>query len=153
MCIVPMAAVAILLFARWLTQMGRAPEFLFAARICSAVNRRPGSRTYWRRIVRDFSLITEIADANGVVRHVDMRCPHLASDLLSEFTTTRGGEWLEAVGEHRWRVRAERLVGSSPRLAGIEVTINYDRDYGVRVEATRKPVTVTTERSPQPPSA
>ena len=145
-----MAAVVLFMCARWLTQMARAPEFLFAAKICSAVNRKPGSRTYWRRIVRDFSLITEIVDAKGVVRYVDMRCPHLAGDVLADFTTARGGEWLESIGECKWRVRADRLVKMGSRFAGIEVTIDYDKKFGTRIAVTKKTLPVSEARSPLP---
>ena len=118
LCIALVATIATLVGARWVIQMIRAPEFLFAARICSANSHRPGPRKYWRRIVRDFSFITQIADATGVVRRVEMLCPRLAEDVLAAFTTDSGSKWLELIQEHRWRVSAERLRKRGFALCG-----------------------------------
>lgn len=150
MYVASIAAVLAFMLGRWLTQMARAPEFLFAAKVCAAVKRKPGSRTYWRRIVRDFSLISEIADANGVVRNVEMRCPHLGGGVLADFTTARGGEWLEAIAEDRWRVRSDRLKKLGPRFTGIEVTIYFDKNFGSRIAAIRRPVATDEAGSSRP---
>jgi hypothetical protein len=142
LCVALVASVVLILCGRWLAQMARAPEFLFAARICSAVKRKPGRRRYWRRIVRDYSLITEVANAGGVVRSVEMRCPHLSNEVLRAFTTERGAEWLEPLGEFKWRVRAQRLVKLGPRYAGIEIGIDYDGKFGALIVAVRRPAAV-----------